>query len=236
MRRAGRYKLQHNDEKSIGVLRPPSPDCAKIDPDGDATMGLLVLVLGLILFLGPHVFVTLRPQRGLAVKQLGEWPYKGLFAVVSLAGLFVAGKGFGMYRDAGEIVLWSPPYVMGYVTQLLMWPACICVAAAYLPGDIKRILKHPMLVGVKLWAVAHLLANGDLGGIILFGSVLAWAVYDRISLKHRTDAGGPPIPLGGRKNDIAAVIVGTILYIALGLVFHPLVVGLMVFGKPAFGT
>jgi uncharacterized membrane protein len=208
----------------------------KSAPDGDVAMGLLVLVLGLILFLGPHVLVTLRPQRALALKQLGEWPYKGLFAVVSLAGLYVAGKGFGIYRDAGEIALWSPPFVMRYVTQLLMWPACICVAAAYLPGDIKRILKHPMLVGVKLWAVAHLLTNGDLGGIILFGSVLAWAVYDRISLKHRSDPGGPPIPLGGRKNDIAAVIVGTILYVALGLVFHPLVVGLMVFGSPAFGT
>jgi uncharacterized membrane protein len=229
--------LQHNDEKSDGLLGGRRRlNCGKSAPDGDVAMGLLVLVLGLILFLGPHVLVTLRPQRALAVKQLGEWPYKGLFAVVSLAGLYVAGKGFGLYRDAGEIALWSPPYVMRYVTQLLMWPACICVAAAYLPGDIKRILKHPMLVGVKLWAVAHLLANGDLGGIILFGSVLAWAVYDRISLKHRSDPGGPPIPLGGRKNDIAAVIVGTILYVALGLVFHPLVVGLMVFGSPAFGT
>jgi uncharacterized membrane protein len=199
-------------------------------------MGLLVLILGLILFLGPHVFVTMREPRADVVKRLGEWPYKGLFAVVSIVGLFVIGKGFGMYRDAGEIVVWSPPYVMRYLTQLLMWPACICVAAAYIPGDIKRILKHPMLVGVKLWAVAHLLANGDLGGIILFGAVLAWAVYDRITLKRRGDLGGPPIPLGGRRNDIAAVIVGTVLYLALGLVFHPLVVGVMVFGTPAYGT
>jgi uncharacterized membrane protein len=199
-------------------------------------MGLLVLVLGLILFLGPHVLVTMRPQRADVIKRLGEWPYKGAFAVVSIVGLYVAGKGFGMYRDAGEIVVWSPPYVMRYITQLLMWPACIFVAAAYIPGDIKRVLKHPMLVGVKLWAVAHLLANGDLGGIVLFGAVLAWAVYDRISLKRRGDPGGPPIPLGGRKNDVAAVIVGTILYLALGLVFHPLVVGVMVFGTPAFGT
>jgi uncharacterized membrane protein len=199
-------------------------------------MGLLVLVLGLILFLGPHVLVTMRPQRADVIKRLGEWPYKGAFAVVSIVGLYVAGKGFGMYRDAGEIVVWSPPYVMRYITQLLMWPACIFVAAAYIPGDIKRVLKHPMLVGVKLWAVAHLLANGDLGGIVLFGAVLAWAVYDRISLKRRGDPGGPPIPLGGRKNDVAAIIVGTILYLALGLVFHPLVVGVMVFGTPAFGT
>ena len=102
-----------------------------------------------------------------------------------------------------------------------MWPASIAVVAAYIPGNIKRVLKHPMLVGVKIWAVAHLCANGDLGGIILFGSVLAWAVYDRITLKRRSDAGAPPIPVGGRRNDIIAVVVGTIVYLALGFVFHP---------------
>ena len=93
-----------------------------------------------------------------------------------------------------------------------------------------------MLVGVKTWAVAHLLVNGDAGGIILFGSVLAWAVYDRITLKHRSDPGGPSIPQGGLKNDIAAVVVGIVLYLALGFVFHPLVVGRPVFGISAFGT
>jgi uncharacterized membrane protein len=93
-----------------------------------------------------------------------------------------------------------------------------------------------MLVGVKTWAVAHLIVNGDVGGIILFGSVLAWAVYDRITLKHRSDPGGLSIPEGGSKNDIAAVIVGIIIYLALGFVFHPLVVGRLVFGTPAFGT
>jgi uncharacterized membrane protein len=199
-------------------------------------MGLLVLVLGLVLFLGGHAFVTLRPHRGAVVKAIGEWPYKVLFAVVSIAGLYLIGKGVGMYRDAGLIAVWTPPSFMRHVTELLMWPACIFVAAAYLPGDIKRVLKHPMLVGVKTWAFAHLLSNGDLGGIILFGAVLAWAVYDRITLKRRTDPGGPPIPAGGRRNDIAAVIVGTILYLALGMVFHPLVVGVIVFGTPAFGT
>jgi uncharacterized membrane protein len=112
-----------------------------------------------------------------------------------------------------------------------MWPAAICVTAAYIPGDIKRILKHPMLVGIKLWAAGHLIANGDLGAIILFGSVLAWAVYDRITLKRRNDAGAPPIPIGGRRNDVIAVVVGTILYLALGFVFHPLVIGVPVFGK-----
>jgi uncharacterized membrane protein len=198
-------------------------------------MGLLVLVLGLILFLGPHVFVTLRPHRDNAVKHLGEWPYKGLFAVVSIAGLYVTGKGFGMYYSAGPIDIWYPPSWTKHITETLMLPACIFVTAAYLPGQIKLALKHPMLVGVKTWAVAHLLANGDLGGIILFGAVLAWAVYDRITLKHRSDPGGPPIPQGGRRNDIAAVIVGLILYAALFFPFHSLVVGRPLLAT-AFGT
>ena len=211
-------------------------------------MGLMVLVLGLILFLGPHLFVTMRPQRAAVVKQLGERPYKGLFAALSIAGLYVTGKGFGMYDTAGPLVLWTAPAWTRHITEALMLPACIFVAAAYLPGSIKLALKHPMLVGVKTWAVAHLLVNGDVGGIILFGSVLAWAVYDRITLKHRSDSGGPSIPQGGLKkkpvgepyagnpHDIAAVIVGIVLYIALGFLFHPLVVGRPVFGTSAFGT
>jgi uncharacterized membrane protein len=199
-------------------------------------MGLLVLVLGLVLFLGPHVFVTMRPHRQAVVKRFGELPYKGLFAVVSILGLFVIGKGFAMYDTAGPTVLWTPPVWTRHITETLMLPACIFVAAAYIPGNIKRTLKHPMLVGVKTWAVAHLITNGDVGGIILFGSVLTWAVYDRITLKRRSDSGGPPIPLGGWKNDVAAVIVGIVLYLALAFPFHSMVVGRIVFGTPAYGT
>src|SRR3984893_9723654 len=210
--------------------------CArKFSPGGDTAMGLLVLVLGLILFLGPHVFVTMRPHRDPAVKRFGEWPYKGLFAAVSIIGLYVTGKGFGIYEAGGPIVVWTPPSWTKHITEALMLPACIFVAAAYIPGEIKRVLKHPMLVGVKTWAVAHLLTNGDLGAIILFGAVLAWAVYDRITLKRRSDPGAPPIPLGGVRNDIAAVIVGLILYVALFFPFHSLVVGRPLLAT-AFGT
>ena len=199
-------------------------------------MGLTVLALGLILFLGPHVLVTMRPQRGAVVKQLGELPYKGLFAALSIAGLYVTGKGFGMYDAAGPLVLWTAQDWTRYIADALMLPACIFVAAAYLRGRINLALKHPMLVGTMTWAVAHLAVSGDVGGIILFGSVLAWGVYDRITLKHRSDPGGPPIPQGGLRNDIAAVVAGIVLYLALGLVFHPAVVGRPVFGAPAFGT
>jgi uncharacterized membrane protein len=199
-------------------------------------MGLAVLVLGLVVFIATHVFVTMRPQRGAVVKQIGEWPYKGLFALVAIVGVFLIGDGFAQYRATGWVDVWYPPTWTRHITVLLMWPAMILVTAAYIPGDIKRTLKHPMLVGVKLWAVAHLISNGDLGSIILFGSILAWAVYDRITLKRRSDPGAPPIPVGGRRNDIMAIVVGTILYVAVGLVFHPLVIGRAVFGTPALGT
>jgi uncharacterized membrane protein len=188
-----------------------------------------------VLFLGVHTFVACRSQRAAVIAAIGEWPYKGLFSLVSLAGLVLIGWGFAQYRATGWIDVWYPPHWMRHVVVLLMWPASICVVAAYIPGDIKRTLKHPMLVGVKLWALAHLLSNGDLGSIVLFGSVLAWAVFDRISLKRRSDPGGPPIPVGGRRNDYIAIAVGTLLYLALGFVFHPLVVGVPAFGTPALG-
>jgi uncharacterized membrane protein len=165
------------------------------------------------------------------ISSIGRGPYLGLFSVASIIGLLLLGYGFACYRAEGIIPLWYPPAWTRHIVVAAMWPASIAVVAAYIPGNIKRVLKHPMLVGVKLWAVAHLCANGDLGGIILFGTVLAWAVYDRISLKHRSDSGSLPIKAGGSGNDIIAVVLGTILYAALGLVFHPVVIGL-----PAFGT
>jgi uncharacterized membrane protein len=198
-------------------------------------MGLTVEIIGLIVFLGAHVFVSMRGEREALIKRIGRGPYLGLFTLVSIVGLVLIGYGFARYRAEGLIPLWYPPAWTRQIVVVLMWPASIAVVAAYIPGDIKRVLKHPMLVGVKLWAFAHLCANGDLGGIILFGSVLAWAVYDRITLKRRTDAGAPPIPLGGRRNDIIAIVVGTILYLALGFVFHPIVIGLPAFGTPALG-
>jgi uncharacterized membrane protein len=193
-----------------------------------------VLVVGLVLFIGAHVFVTFRAQRDAVVARIGEWPYKGVMALVSAAGIILIGYGFGQYRATGWIDVWYPPRWTFYITQILMWPASICVVAAYSRGNIWRKLKHPMLVGGKTWAVAHLISNGDLGSIVLFGSILAWAVYDRITLKRRTDPGAPPIPVGGHRNDTIALVIGTILYLALGLVFHPLVVGIPVFGRPAF--
>jgi uncharacterized membrane protein len=195
-------------------------------------MGLALMILGLALFVGAHAFITLRDRRAAAIARIGEGPYKGLLSLAALIGIVLIGYGFGRYRAGGYIDVWFPPAWTRHVTVALVWPSIICVVAAYIPGNIKRVLKHPMLVGVKLWAVAHLIANGDLGSIILFGSILAWAVFDRITLKRRSDPGAaPPIPPGGIRNDLIAVVVGTLLYLALGFWFHPYVIGV-----PAFGS
>jgi uncharacterized membrane protein len=147
----------------------------------------------------------------------------------------LVGYGFAWYRAAGPIMIWNPPGWTRHIVVALMWPASILVVAAYFRGNIQRVLKHPMLVGVKTWAVAHLCANGDLGGIVLFGSILLWAGYDRATLKRRADPGAPEIAAGGTRNDIIAIVLGTLLYFALGFLFHPLVIGLPAFGTPAFG-
>jgi uncharacterized membrane protein len=197
-------------------------------------MGLFVLVLGLIVFLGAHTFVTLRPARVTAVQRVGRPAYLMLFSLVSAVGLALIFLGFAWYRQAGWIGVWHPPDFMRHITIALVWPAAVLVTAAYLPGHIKRTVKHPMLAGVKLWAFAHLLSNGDLGGIVLFGSFLGWAVYDRIAVKRREAAGEPAAVMfvdRGWTNDIIAVALGSFLYLALGFAFHPVVIGVPVFGR-----
>ena len=193
-------------------------------------MGLVVMILGLVLFLGIHVFITRRDARADVIAQIGEGGYKIGFSVISLLGLALIIWGFATYRATGWIDVWYPPLWIKHLTIALMLPAVIMVAASYIRGRIYTTLKHPMLAGIKLWALSHLLANGDLGSIILFGSFLAWAVFDRISLKRRADSGAPPIPVGGVGNDAIAVAVGVVAYLALGFAFHPVVIGVPVFG------
>ncbi len=193
-------------------------------------MGLLVMILGLVLFLGVHTLTTQRALRARAIASIGEGTYKIGYALASVAGLALIVWGFAHYRATGWIDIWYPPTWMKHITVALMLPAVILVVASYIRGRIYTALKHPMLAGVKLWAAAHLLANGDLGSIVLFGSFLGWAVFDRISLKHRADAGAPPIPVGGVGNDLIAVAVGIVAYLALAFAFHPVVIGVPVVG------
>src|SRR6201996_5059437 len=159
------------------------------------------MIAGLILFLGVHTLTTQRCLRAQCIAAMGEGTYKIGYAVASFAGLALIVWGFAHYRAEGMIPVWSPPTFLRHLNIALMLPAVILVAAAYIRGRIYTAVKHPMLAGVKLWAFGHLLATGDPGGISLSGSFLAWAVFDRISLKRRSAAGGPPIPVGGWTND-----------------------------------
>lgn len=199
-------------------------------------MGLAVMILGLALFLGVHTLPAQRGVRGRAIAAIGEGGYKLAYAVVSVLGIALIAWGFAHYRAAGMIDVWESLVpakvlvILKHVTVALMLPAVILVVAAFMRGHIYTALRHPMLIGVKLWAAAHLLANGDLGSIILFGSFLGWAVFDRISLKRRSDPGGPPIPVGGWGNDVIAVAVGIVVYLALAFAFHPVVIGVPVVG------
>jgi uncharacterized membrane protein len=188
------------------------------------------MILGLCVFFAAHAFTTRRELRSKLIAAMGEGSYKIVYSLVSLAGLVLIVWGFAHYRATGWIDVWHPPKALRHVAVALMLPAVILVVASYIRGRIYAILKHPMLAGIKLWAAAHLLANGDLGSIILFGSFLGWAAFDRISLKRRADAGAPPIPVGGFTNDLIAVAIGVVAYLALAFAFHPVVIGVPVVG------
>jgi uncharacterized membrane protein len=193
---------------------------------------MLILILGLVIFLGTHVFTMRRDARAAAIARLGERPYKALYSLVSLLGLVLIVWGFGRYRAYEWIDVWYPPVWTRHLALLLVWAAFIAFVAAYLPGRIKRALKHPMLAGVKIWALAHLLANGDLGSILLFGSILAWAVAARISVKRRRDEvrdhGGPVAEPAGWRNDVTAIVLGTVLWFGFARWLHPLLIGVPV--------
>ena len=193
-------------------------------------MGLAILVLGLVLFLANHLFVTRREARAAAIARLGKPVYFALFGAVSLAALALIIWGYASYRAHEWIDLWHPPAFMRHITILLMLFAVIFATATFIPSHIKARLKYPMLAAVKTWALAHLLSNGDLGSILLFASFLAWAVIARISLKRRVDAVLPAAP-PGYANDVIVVLVGVVVYLAIGYAFHPAVIGVPVFGR-----
>src|SRR5215471_19061131 len=154
-----------------------------------------ILILGLVLFLGIHVFTTLRAPRAALIGRIGEGPYKGLYSLVAAVGLVLMIWGFSRYRSAGYIQVWNPPFAIFHpIALVLLWFAFVALVSTYAPPSrIKSLLRHPMLVAVKVWALSHLLVNGDLGSILLFGALLAWAVYDRIAVQRRGDAGAPPV-------------------------------------------
>ncbi|MBT9463272.1 NnrU family protein [Hydrogenophaga sp.] len=194
---------------------------------------MLLLILGLVLFLGVHSVSIVSPDgRHRLVKQLGEGPWKGLYSLVSLAGFLLIVVGYGAAREA-PVLLYTLPNGFRHLAAVLMLPVFVLLLAAYLPGRIQRAAKHPMLLAVKLWALAHLLANGTLADVLLFGGFLAWAVIDRISVKKRAAAGllrpGPVLP-GSKANDAIALVGGLVIYGLFVVWAHAWLIGVRPFG------
>jgi len=190
---------------------------------------MTLLILGLVIFLGVHCVSIVAPGwRDASAVRLGEKPWKGLYSLVSIAGFVLLIYGYGLARQQ-PVVLYTPPTAMRHIALLLMLPVFPLLLAAYLPGRIKAKLKHPMLAAIKLWALAHLLANGTAHDVLLFGAFLAWAVADRISMKHRLQRplpGAPP----GPANDVIAVVAGLVLYVVFVLWGHRWLIGVSPLG------
>jgi uncharacterized membrane protein len=176
---------------------------------------MALLIIGLCLFLGVHSVAILAPAwRAGSIHRLGERAWKGLYALVSLIGFILICYGFGLARQA-PVFLYSPPTWLRHAALIVMLPVFPLIIAAYLPGRIKTAARHPMLAAVKLWAFAHLLANGTLADLLLFGGFLAWAVADRVSLKRRPVSQALRTAPPGPWNDAIAVVLGLAIYALL---------------------
>ena len=190
---------------------------------------MLVFGLGLAIFFALHVFSAVRPRAaGQDLKErMGYGPYMGLYSLISIASFVMIVYGYGLTRGAG--VLYTPPTWMQHINLVLMIPAMILLVASQIPaGHIKKMSKHPMLLAVKLWALGHLLANGELNSVLLFGSFLAYAVFDRIMVKRRGDNGPGPDAALSPMMDAISVIAGLAVWAALVLWLHPILFGVRV--------
>jgi len=186
---------------------------------------MLYLILGLVIFLGVHSVEIVSPAfRSRAVAQLGEKAYKGVYTLLSIVGFVLLVWGYGVARQ-DPVLVYAPPVWMRHLALLLMLPVFPLLLAAYLPGRIKAAVKHPMLVAVKAWALAHLLANGMLADVLLFGGFLLWAVADRISVKRRAVVRPVPGLPPGKYNDLIAVGGGLALYVLFVFRLHTWLIG-----------
>lgn len=188
---------------------------------------MLILIVGIVIFLGVHTFTAVRSARSGLIERIGAGPYKGVYSIASAVGFVLIVWGFARYRAADWTQLWIPPDWARYLAIVLMWFAFVALACSGPTlGRIKGWLRHPMLAGVMIWALTHLLANGDAGGLLLFGSFLAWSVFDRIAVERRGDSGAPRLRSFTRA-DAIAVGAGTVAYVAM-IFLHPLLIGVPV--------
>ena len=172
---------------------------------------MTTLVIGLALFLGVHsVSIVNATWRDSVVARIGKGPWQGLYSLVAVAGLALIVYGYGVARQT-PVLLYVPPLWLRHLTLVLMVPVFVLFLAPYFPGRIKTKARHPMILATKLWALAHLLANGSLADVVLFGSFIAWAGMDRVSMKQRETREVPGVP-PSRWNDLVVLTLGLIIY------------------------
>ncbi len=189
---------------------------------------MTTLILGLALFLGMHSISVFAEGFRNSVAAKSDLGWKAIYSVASLIGLFLIVKGYGAAR-LEPVVLYMLPVGFRHLSAMLMLPVFILFLAPYFPGRIKTATKHPQLIAVKLWAVAHLLVNGTVADVVLFGSFLAWAVADRVSLKRRTVRVIPGAPASAL-NDLILIILGLGAYVAFAFWAHAAWIGVAPFG------
>ena len=192
---------------------------------------MTILILGLGIFLGLHsVRIWGDDWRCAQISRHGERAWKGAFALLSLLGFGLLVWGFGLARQASTVV-WSPPVAMRHVAALLTLIAFIFLAAAYMPRNaIKARLHHPMILGVKVWAFAHLLANGKLADVVLFGSFLAWSIFCFRAARQRDRAAATSYPAGTTGGTLASVAAGLAAWVLFTFWLHGLLIGVRPFG------
>ncbi len=192
---------------------------------------MTVLLLGLVLFLGAHsVRIVAEGWRGRVRARLGEGAWKGLYTLVSLVGFALIVWGSGLARQQ-PVVLWTPPAAMRHVAALLTLVSFVMLAAAYVPGNgVKARLKHPMVLGVKVWALAHLLANGTLADVLLFGGFLVWAVLCFRAARQRDRAAGTLYPAGRGGATALTLAAGIGAWAVFAFWAHAALIGVRPFG------
>lgn len=188
------------------------------------------LILGLVAFLGTHsVRIFAEDWRARAIARVGHNGWKGIYSLISIAGFVLLVWGYGQARHAGG-ALYDPPLFMRHVTALFMPISFVLVAAAYVPGNhIKAAIGHPMAAGVKLWAFAHLLSNGSLADVILFGAFLAWAIVDFIVSRKRDRIAGTRYPAGSGARTAATAVAGVAAWLVFAFWAHLWLIGVAPF-------
>ena len=189
------------------------------------------LLLGLIVFLGVHsVRIVADGWRTQTIARVGAKPWKGLYSVASVLGFALIVWGFGVAR-AQPLQLWSPPLAMRHVASLLTLIAFILLAAAYVPGNgIKAWLHHPMVLSVKVWALAHLLANGNLAHVVLFGAFLAWSIVNFSAARRRDRVAGTVYLPGRTAATLTTVVLGALAWVAFAVWLHGWLIGIRPIG------